>query len=142
MNTEQLIQEIRTLRPEALHKAYEAVCEVYKQRLIEQFDLDPIDVYWVGDDVGGLLDIQGTYSLHLPEIVTIVDNVMLFDDFIDWWYQWTEEGNDHPINLNSWLMGLRPDMVKPNPEVSQEGLLEAQKAFNEELDRIITDKKF
>ena len=141
MNTEQLTQEIRILRPESLHKAYEAVCQVYKQRLIEQFELDPIDVYWVGNEVGGLLDIQGTYSLHLPEIVTIVDKLMLFDDFIDWWYQWTEENNDHPINLNSWLMGLRPDMVKPNPDVSQEGLLEAERAFNEELERI-TEEKF
>ena len=117
MNTEQLTQEIRILRPESLHKAYEAVCEVYKQRLIEQFELDPIDVYWVGNEVGGLLDIQGTYSLHLPEIVTIVDKLMLFDDFIDWWYQWTEENNDHPINLNSWLMGLRPDIIVNNMKI-------------------------
>lgn len=105
-----LIKSIRASTPNALHKAYETVCETYKQRLCEQ--LEVTGAYWIGDDVGGCLDINGYYTIDIPEIVLLVDNCIDFDEFDAWYGQWVDEENVRRINLRSWIMGARPGMFK------------------------------
>lgn len=114
MNIEQLIQEIRILRPEALHKAYEAIAEEYRKRLVAQLDLG-YD-FWIADRVGEVLDIDGEYSLDMPEIVMLVDNAVGFDEFYEWWSQWSDSDNKYRINLWSWLKGARPGMFNKKEE--------------------------
>lgn len=106
------INSIRTSTPNTLHKAYETVCETYAQRLIEQLGLNKDDAYWIGDDVGGCLDINGYYTIDIPEIVLLVDNCIDFDEFDAWYGQWVDEENVRRINLRSWIMGARPGMFK------------------------------
>lgn len=110
MKTEDTIKSIRTATPQALHKAYEAVCETYKQRLCEQ--LDVTDAYWIRDEVGGCLDINEYYVIDMPEIVMLVDNCIGFDEFDEWYKQWTDFDSDNRINLRSWIMGARPEIFK------------------------------
>lgn len=105
---DKLIKSIRTSTPNTLHKAYEAVCDTYKQRLCEQ--LEVTDVYWIRDEVGCCLDINGYYVIDMPEIVLLVDNCIGFDEFNEWYNQWTDFDKEDRINLHSWIMGARPRM--------------------------------
>lgn len=107
---DKLIKSIRTSTPQSLHKAYEVVCETYKQRLCEQ--LDVTDAYWIRDEVGCCLDINGYYTIDMPEIVLLVDNCIGYDEFNEWYEQWTDFDSYNRINLRSWIMGARPGIFK------------------------------
>lgn len=93
-----------------LRKFYDTVCETYKQHLCEQ--LEVTDAYWIGDEVGGCLDINGYYTINMSEIVLLVDNGIGFDEFNEWYEQWTDFDRDNRINLRSWIMGARPGIFK------------------------------
>lgn len=110
MKQEELSQEIRTAPPKRLHETYDEVCETYKQRLLEQFDFNKDDTYWIGNVVGETLDIIGLYFLSIQDIVLIVDNAMPYDEFTKWYYQWTDNDNRYRINLEHWFNGVRPEM--------------------------------
>jgi len=109
---ENLIRGIRTSTPNTLHKAYEAVCDTYAQRLIEQLGLRKDDAYWVLDEIGDVFAYRDNYFLTMEEIVLLVDNCIGYDEFNEWYNQWTEFDNENRINLRSWLMGARPGMLK------------------------------
>lgn len=104
------MKDFDKLFPKALHKAYEVVCETYKQRLCEQ--LDVTGPYWIMDEVGGCLDINGYYTIDMQEIVLLVDNCIGYDEFNEWYKQWTDFDSDNRINLRSWIMGARPEIFK------------------------------
>lgn len=104
------MKDIDKLSPKALHKAYEAVCETYKQRLCEQLEVN--DAYWIRDEVGCCLDMNGYYVIDMPEIVLLVDNCIGFYEFNKWYSQWTDFDSDNRINLRSWIMGARPEMFE------------------------------
>lgn len=108
MKINSLIQSIQTASPHILYKTYQAVCDTYKQRLCEQ--LEVTDAYWIRDDIGGCLDINGYYTIDMQEIVLLVDNCIDFDEFNEWYKQWTDMDREHRINLRSWIMGARPGM--------------------------------
>ncbi len=112
MKTEETIKSIRTATPKNLHKLYEVVCETYKQRLCEQWDIPYNKSYWIGDIIGETVDINGYYTINMPEIVQLVDNCIDFDEFNEWYEQWTDFDSDNRINLRSWIMGARPEMFK------------------------------
>lgn len=109
---DKLIKSIRTSTPNTLHKAYETVCETYAQRLIEQLGLNKDDAYWVSDEIGSTFAYGDNYFLNMEEIVLLVDNGIDFDEFNEWYEQWTDFDSDNRINLRSWLMGARPGMFK------------------------------
>ena len=49
--------------------------------------------YWIGDEVGGVCDFEECDVLNPEDMVRIIDN-------------------NRYINLKSWLMGLRHDMIE------------------------------
>lgn len=66
-------------------------------------------VYWpVGIDA---------YFLNMETVVLVVDNAMSYEDFDEWYIQWTDydmetwEPKPNRINLESWLKGARPDII-------------------------------
>lgn len=109
-NNSNVANTIKESCPGMLHHFYEIVCETYKQRLCEQ--LEVTDAYWIGDEVGGCLDINDYYVVDMPEIVLLVDNCIGFDEFDEWYGQCCDEENAHRINLRSWIMGARAEMFK------------------------------
>ncbi len=118
MKQEELSQEIRTAPPKRLHETYEEVCETYKQRLLEQFDITPDNAFWIGGIVGELLDVDCYYTLNMYDIVLIVDNDMTFDDFDEWYDQWIDN-NNRRINLHYWILGARPEMFNQPTNINQ-----------------------
>lgn len=65
--------------------------------------------YWVADEVGGICDFGDTDFLTPEEMVLILKHGVSYDDYVEW----REANLDHAqyINLKSWLMGARHDML-------------------------------
>ena len=65
--------------------------------------------YWIGDEVGGACDFEETDVLNLEDMVRIIENDITYDQYAEWREANLDDGRY--INLKSWLMGLRHDML-------------------------------
>lgn len=80
------------------------------------------DTWWVS--YGGLFAFQcGEMFINAEDMMRVVEHRMTWEDFSEWYSQWTDydsDGNGNPlpnrVNLNSWLMGARPDMITDNTD--------------------------
>ena len=65
--------------------------------------------YWIGDEVGGACDFEECDVLNPENMVRIIENGLTYDEYAEW----REANLDHAqyINLKSWLMGARHDML-------------------------------
>ena len=70
--------------------------------------------YWIGDDVGGACDFEDVDVLNLKDMVLIIEKNMTYDEYAEW--RDANLDNNRYINLKSWLMGLRNDMLKEENE--------------------------
>ena len=70
--------------------------------------------YWIGDEVGGLCDFEDCDVLKPEDMVRIIENNMTYDEYAEW--RDANIDNNHYINLKSWLMGLRHDMLDKEKE--------------------------
>ena len=70
--------------------------------------------YWIGDEVGGACDFDCIDVLNPEDMVRIIENGLTYDEYAEW----RDANLDHAqyINLKSWLMGLRHDMLKEENE--------------------------
>lgn len=70
--------------------------------------------YWIGDEVGGACDFEECDVLNPEDMVRIIENNMSYDEYAEW----RDANLDHAqyINLKSWLIGLRHDMLKEENE--------------------------
>ena len=68
--------------------------------------------YWIGDEVGGACDFEETDVLNLEDMVRIIENGLTYDEYAEW--REANLDNGRYINLKSWLMGLRHDMLDKN----------------------------
>ena len=65
--------------------------------------------YWVADDIGGLCDFEDSDFLSPEDMVRIIENNITYDEYAEW--RDANLDNNRYINLKSWLMGLRHDML-------------------------------
>ena len=72
------------------------------------------DWYWIGDDVGGTCDFEEADMLNPEDMVRIIENNMTYDEYAEW--RDANIDDNHYINLKSWLMGLRHDMLDKQKE--------------------------
>ena len=70
--------------------------------------------YWIGDEVGGACDFEETDVLNPEDMVRIIENGLTYDEYAEW--REANLNNGRYINLKSWLMGLRHDMLKEENE--------------------------
>ena len=70
--------------------------------------------YWIGDEVGGLCDFEDCDLLKPEDMVRIIENNMTYDEYAEW--RDANIDNNRYINLKSWLMGLRHDMLNKEKE--------------------------
>lgn len=88
---------------------YKNACELYRIELCKLWDVRYSDTHWVGDDVGGCLDVEGQFALSLDDIRYIVEHKIDWDT-IDAWqdYNIAVDGIKrelYHINLQSWCDG-------------------------------------
>lgn len=65
--------------------------------------------YWIGDEVGGACDFEDCDILNPEDMVRIIENGLTYDEYAEW--REANLNNGRYINLKSWLMGLRHDML-------------------------------
>ena len=95
------------MKPPTLKEQYETACQTYAGLLLEKFDTDWDDAFWIGDEIGGTLDIACEWSFSMKDIEYAIDNDMSTDELTDWYNyvadaQYTEVPH---INLRSWHTG-------------------------------------
>lgn len=96
-----------------LKGTYEEICNEYRRRLNEQWDLDIKDSWWIADKVGGTLclcDLE--YSLGMEDVRLMVDLNVSYEDFIEWWNHCLGDTKYH-INAFNWFVNnCRPKDLK------------------------------
>ena len=70
--------------------------------------------YWIGDEVGGACDFEETDVLNPEDMVRIIENDITYDQYAEWREANLDDGRY--INLKSWLMGVRHDMLDKEKE--------------------------
>ena len=70
--------------------------------------------YWIGDEVGGACDFEETDVLNPEDMVRIIENNMTYDEYAEW--RDANIDNGRYINLKSWLIGARHDMLDKEKE--------------------------
>ena len=75
------------------------------------------DWCWIGDEVGGACDFEECDVLNPEDMVRIIENGMTYDEYAEW----RDANLDHAqyINLKSWLMGARHDMLDKEKETNK-----------------------
>lgn len=119
---------------EKLKKQYEAACQAYLAELLKMWELDSYYGYWIGDEVGGVYDYDGGFSINMEDIIYCVENDVTEQQYYEWQeyiVDASEFGFDIP-NLKSWMHGC--------PRVSQE-TFDKLRTMKQELNKEIEETK-
>jgi len=118
MVTESILEQIEMQSPQGLSKVYEGVCEIYRKRLCEQWDVPFGESWWIADQIGEELCIADSpWSLNMQELRYLVDNCIEEKAYWEYWAFVESEldnGHGHPrINFICWFrFGIRPKDLK------------------------------
>ena len=95
-------------------RKYKKACDDLAELVNEQLFDGCRKWYWIGDEVGGACDFEEADVLNPEDMVRIIENGLTYDEYAEW----REANLDHAqyINLKSWLMGLRHDMLDKEKE--------------------------
>lgn len=91
---------------------YWDACERLVNVINEQMFDDSRDPYWIGGVCGGLCDFGDTDFLSPEEMALIILNEVAYEQYVEW--REANLANERKINLQSWLKGARPSMLKVN----------------------------
>ncbi len=102
---------------------WDKVCTKYTKKFCDIMEFDITDGYWIGDDVGELLDIAD-YTFSMDVIRYVVDNEVKPEEVFEWYDYCLRLGiievYDTP-NLRSWCLGC--------PRLSEEEIVKKEKAY-------------
>ena len=90
-------------------RKYKKACDDLAELVNEQLFDGCREWYWIGDEVGGACDFEECDVLNPEDMVRIIENGLTYDQYSDW--REANLDNNRYINLNSWLMGLRHEML-------------------------------
>lgn len=118
MTTDIIINQKTIQLHKGLSEAYEGVCEIYRKRLCEQWNVPVKESWWIADQIGeGLCIADAPWVLDLPELRYLVDNSISEGAYLEYWAfveQEINSGHDRPrINFMSWFrFGARSKDLK------------------------------
>jgi hypothetical protein len=90
-------------------KQYHNACNLLACAVNDQLFDGERQWYRIGNEVGGLCDFDDTDALKPEEMVRIIESGMTYDEYAEW--RDANIDNNNYINLKSWLMGLRHEMI-------------------------------
>ena len=90
-------------------REFKKACDDLAELVNEQLFDGCRDWYWIGDEVGGACDFEETDVLNPEDMVRIIENGLTYDQYAEW--REANLDNGRYINLKSWLMGLRHDIL-------------------------------
>jgi hypothetical protein len=120
---------------EQLRTAYNKACNDYLNQLLETWELDGHYGYWIADEVGGLYDYAGSFTINMDEIIYCVENNVTQEQFVEWQEyicDASEFGFPMP-NIKSWMHGC--------PRTSQETFKKLRTIKNELKAAVDEEKK-
>lgn len=105
------------MNKELLKKNYSIACDAYLRAFCEKhgYDFDTHDVFWAGDQPGGIACV-GDLSFGMETIITDIDEDAPEEELLRW-YDYVLEASEFKLstpNYHAWLMGC--------PRSSQETL--------------------
>ena len=118
MNLPEVINDLPIQCEKNLSALYEAICDEYRRRLCELWDVPFEESWWAADESGGELCIaDAPWGLDMQMIRHIGENAVDLKSFMEWWgFVESEIHNGHcppRINFYHWFsFGARPDSLK------------------------------
>ena len=86
-----------------LKDRYKSICEEYANMFLQKQDFS--EYYWIGDQIGGVVDFNEAYSFNFGDIVYDIDTNQPKGLIMEWQDSCLE--HDNLINYTSYCMGLR-----------------------------------
>lgn len=83
------------------------LAELVNKQLFDGFR----DEYWIADRVGEICDYGDTDLLSPDEMLVILENNMTYEQYAEWRDANLENQDKGCINLTSWIMGCRHNML-------------------------------
>lgn len=119
---------------EILRKQYECACNGYVAELLKMWELDGFYGFWIGDDIGGIYDYSGSFTITMEDIIFCVENDITEEKYTEWLDYCVDasEFNMTTPNLKSWMMGY--------PRASQE-TFERLRGIKADLYKAIEEEK-
>ena len=118
-----------------LKEQYEKACNGYLCELLRMWELDAHYGYWIGEEVGGVLDYgSGMFTINIDDIIYCVENDVTHQQYMEWQEyicDAAEFGFDTP-NLRSWMRGC--------PRTSAE-TFERLRALKADLNNAVEEEK-
>lgn len=94
---------------ENLKKQFDNTAELYRIELCKMWEIGYSDTYWIGDDVGGVLDVCADLPLSYDDVRYVVENKVARETVAEWIdYLTAVDGLKrelYNINLQHWCMG-------------------------------------
>ena len=91
-----------------LKEQWEKSCNGYLCELLRMWELDAYYCYWIGEEVGGVLDYgSGMFTISMDDIIYCVENDVTQQQYMEWQEyicDASEFGFDTP-NLRSFVRG-------------------------------------
>jgi hypothetical protein len=106
------------------HKALQQWASRYRQECdnmaatISTELFDGRDYRWVADDVGGVCDFGDVDFLTPGEMALILEHDITYEQYAQW-RDANIENHDHLINLRSWIMGARHELLRDSDETDK-----------------------
>ena len=110
---------------------WELACNGYLCELLNMWELDSYYGYWIGEEVGGVYDYGGSFTIGMDDIIYCVEHDVTQQQYMEWQdyiCDADEFGFDTP-NLKSWMMGC-----PRTPEATFKRLREMKAKLNEAIE--------
>lgn len=117
-----------------LKEQWKQACNGYLVELLRMWELDACYGYWIGDEVGGVYDHGGSFTIGMDDIIYCVEHDVTQQQYIEWQEyicDATEFGFDTP-NLRSWIRGC--------PRTPQ-AVFDRLRGMKAELDKAVEEEK-
>lgn len=98
-----------------LKRNLNGLCELVNEQLFEGCR----DWYWVGEHHGGICCFDDTDYLNVEDMILILEQDITYDQYSEWRNAELDHPDQH-INLRSWLMGARHEMLRNDNENDNE----------------------
>ena len=94
----------------SLKKEYKNIINKYIDAFCEKQEIDKCHTFWIGDEIGGLLDVASC-TFDFLDIKRDIDTNQIKNKIFQWYYE-NDYINNKTINYKSYTKGLRVKDLK------------------------------
>ena len=120
-----------------LKEQWKQACNGYLCELLRMWELDSYYGYWIAEEIGGVYDYGGSFTIGMDDIIYCVENDVTQQQYMEWQdyiFDAAEFGFDTP-NLRSWMKGCPRTSAETFKHLREIKAM-LNKAIEEEKDRV------